>query len=347
VLDAANLLLAGSGSVYGAYIPVYLTNHAFTQAQIGFLLTLNTVASMLCQVPAGLLIDLLGPRRRHALAIAVIGMGVGPLMLAVAPQWLPVMLAMLLLAAASNCLVPAVNAISLAVAGRAHFSERLGRNSRYGSIGAGCGALVMGLCVNAGLQAGVFLIAAALTLPTLWAVRIIGPDRVRLSRHGITDPDQDRPEGNHGWRALLWDPRLLAFGTCVALFSVASAGGLQVATMEVNARLGPRSGLVIAAFLILPQIVVAAMSPSIARAAELYGRRAVLLIGFASLPLRAGLFAVLGNSYALIPVQVLEGFGGAVFGVMLSLVASDLTHRTGYYTLCLSMLELVPDLALP
>ena len=142
------MLLAGSGSVYGAFIPVYLTGHAWTQAQIGFLLTLNTAASMACQVPAGLIMDLIGPRRRHALAIAVIGMGVAPLLLALAPQWLPALLAMLLLAAATSFLTPAVNAISLAVVDRAGFSERLGRNSRYGSIGAGGGALVMGVCIS-------------------------------------------------------------------------------------------------------------------------------------------------------------------------------------------------------
>jgi MFS family permease len=194
---------------------------------------------MLCQVPAGLLVDLLGPRRRReALTIAVIGMGIAPLLLTTAPAWVPVTLAMLTLAATTSCLIPTVNAISLAVAGQTGFSERLGRNSRYGSIGAGCGALVMGVCVNVGLQASMFLIAAALTLPTLWAIRAIGPDRA----HGIRPTDQGNCEDNRGVRALLRDPRLLVFGTCVCLFSVASAGVLQVATIEVNARLGARSG---------------------------------------------------------------------------------------------------------
>jgi MFS family permease len=343
-LDAVILLLAGSGSVYGAFIPVYLTVHAWSQAQIGFLLTLNTVASLVCQVPAGLIIDLLAPRRRQILALAVIGMGVAPFVLAVAPRQATAVLAMVLLAVATSVLTPAVNAISLAVAGRIGFSERLGRNSRYGSIGAGCGALVMGLCINAGLQSGVFLIAVALTIPTLWAISAIGPDRVYLSRHGIMPPDQENPPDSRGWRALLRDRRLLIFGACVASFSVASAGVLQVATIEVNAQLGARSGLIIAAFLILPQIVVAAISPAIARAAEVHGRRWILLVGFATLPVRGGLFALLRSTYALVPVQIFEGVGGAIFGVALSLVAADLTHRTGYYTLCLTILGLAAGL---
>jgi MFS family permease len=167
---------------------------------------------------------------------------------------------------------------------------------------------------------------------------------VHLSRHGIRNPDEAGPARDGGWHALLRDRRLLVFSVSIALFAVASAGVLQVAAVETNARLGTRSGLVIAAFLILPQIVVAVVSPSIARSAENQGRRPVLLAGFATLPLRGALFALLQSSYALILVQTLEGFGGAVFGVMLSLVAADLTRPTGYYNLCLSILGLAAGL---
>jgi MFS family permease len=42
----------------------------------------------------------------------------------------------------------------------------------------------------------------------------------------------------------------------------------------------------------------------------------------------------------LVPVQVLEGAGGAAFGVMMPLVAADLTQGKGHYTLCLSLVGL-------
>lgn len=348
-LDGLTLLLAASGSVYGTFIPVFLTLHRWTQAEIGFLLALNTVASMACQVPAGLLIDLLGARRRLALAGAVIGMGLVPLMIVLVPSWLSVTAAMLLQAAAGSLLTPAVSAISLAVAGEQRFSERLGRNSRYGSIGAAAGALIMGVFVNADLADATFLTGAAMTLPTLWAIAVIRRDLVHRPDHaaaqlGPPHPVHAPPRGHPGWRELLRDRRLLIFALCTALFSVASAGVLQLATVSANHHLGRRSGLVIAMFVILPQLVVAIVAPAVARAADVYGRRAVLLAGFATLPLRAGLFAVLSNSYALIPVQVLEGLGGTVFGVVQLLVAADLTRRTGFYTLCLSLLGLAGGL---
>lgn len=338
-LDLLNMLLAGSGSVYGAFIPVYLAGHAWTQTHIGLVLTVGTTASMLCQVPAGLIVDAAGPGRRRILAAAIVTTSVAPLLFAALPRSLPVLLAILLQAAAASLLSPAVAATSLAVSGRAGFSERLGRNARYGSIGAGGGAVVMGACVYLGAGRAIFLIAAALVLPTLWALRAIGPDREQPVASVAKDP--------HGLLAplvLLRDRRLLVFALCIALFQLASIAVLQLAAVEVTGQLGSYSGIVIAAFLLIPQIVVAWLSPAIGRIAETHGRRAVLLLGFVTVPLRGVLFTLVPNPYARMPVQVLEGLGGSVFGVMMPLVAADLTRETGRYTLCLSLLGLVAGL---
>jgi MFS family permease len=123
------------------------------------------------------------------------------------------------------------------------------------------------------------------------------------------------------------------------LFQVGSIAVLQLAAVDVTARLGGRGALVIAALLIVPQIVVAVMSPWIGRAADRFGHRPALLLAFVTVPIRGVLFALVRNPYVLVPVQVLEGAGGAAFGVMLPLVAADLTGGKNY-TLCLSLLGL-------
>lgn len=338
-LDTLNLLLAGSGSAYGAFIPVYLAGHAWTQTHIGMVLTVGTVVSMLCQVPAGMIVDALGSRRRRILAAAILASCVTPLLFAWLPRNLPVLVAMVLQAMAGSLLSPSIAAVSLAVTGRERFGERLGRNSRYGSIGAGLGAVLMGACVYGGSQHLVFLVAALMIAPALWALSRIGPDRVELAPAAA-----DAAPGLLAPLALLRDRRLLVFALCVALFQVSSIAVMQLAAVEVTARLGSRSGVVIAAFLLVPQVMVAWLSPGIGRFAERYGRRAVLLFGFATVPLRGVLFAVVKNPYALVPVQVLEGVGGGIFGVMMPLVAADLTRTSGNYTLCLSLFGLAAGL---
>jgi len=296
---------------------------------------------MLCQVPAGLLIDRFVRQRRRILAFAVIGMSLTPLLLVLLPRSLPVFVAMLLQAVTTSLLSPAIAALSLSVAGRSGLGERVGRNARFGSIGAGAGALVMAACVWLGRPQAIFLIAVLLVIPTLLAIKAIGRDQPQPAPG---TPSADTPVAARPWRSLLRDPRLAVFALCVVLFQVGSIGILQLAAVQVTARAGARAGIVIAAFVILPQIIVAWLSPAIGRAAERYGRRPVMLAGFATVPLRAALFALVRNPYALVPVQVLEGLGGGTFGILLPLVAADLTRRTGHYTLCISLLGLAGGL---
>jgi MFS family permease len=335
-MDFLNLLIAGAGSTYGAFIPVYLTGHAWTQTHIGVVLTVSTVVSMAAQVPAGLLIDALGPRRRTALYWAVVAMGIVPLILAAAPRSLPVLVALVAQAAAGSLLTPAIAATSLALVGREHLGDRVGRNSRYGSIGAGAGAALMGLCGYVGSQRLAFIVAGLLTVPALLALRAIGPDRFRVSPERSAD---DQP-GLFAPFRLLRDRGLLIFALCVALFQVASIAVLQLSAVDVTARLGARGAPVIAAFLIVPQVVVAVLSPWIGRQADRFGHRLALLAGFVTVPIRGIFFATLRNPYSLVPVQLLEGAGGATLGVMMPLVAADLTAKRGYYTLCISLLGL-------
>jgi len=87
-------------------------------------------------------------------------------------------------------------------------------------------------------------------------------------------------------------------------------------------------------------MVVAVFSPWIGKAADWWGHRPALLAGFVTVPIRDVLFALVRNPYALVPVQLLEGAGGATLGIMMPLIAADLTRGKGNYTLCLSLFGL-------
>lgn len=335
-MDWLNLLLAASSAAYGAFVPVFLTRQAWTQTQIGLALTVGTIASVVSAVPGGLLVDLVGRRRYRLLLVGVIATGLVPLILALFPRPLPVLLSMILQALAGSILGPAIAATSLALVGHDALGERLGRNSRYGSIGAGVGAGIMGVCATWGGSRAVLPIAAALIIPALFALSRIGPGHANEIAHA----EEEKRAGLLAPFAMLGDRRVLIFALSLALFQVASIAVVQLAAVEATARIGARAGLAIAAFVIVPQLVAAWLSPAIGRYAQTHGRRLVLLVGFATVPLRGALFALIRNPYVLMPVQVLEGIGGGTLAVMMPLVAADLTRRTGYYTLCISLLGL-------
>src|SRR5262249_24452348 len=156
----------------------------------------------------------------------------------------------------------------------------VGRNGRYGSIGAAVGAGVMGACGYFGSPRLAFIVAALLTIPALLALRAIGPDHAELA--AVAQP----PTSLLAPLSLLKDRRLLVYALCVALFQVASIAVLQLSAVDVTARLGSRGALVIAAFVIVPQVVVAVTAPWIGRMADQWGHRPTLLAGFASVPVR-------------------------------------------------------------
>jgi MFS family permease len=98
---------------------------------------------------------------------------------------------------------------------------------------------------------------------------------------------------------------------------------------------GTNPSLLIAACIVLPQIIVALASPSVGRFAGLYGRRIVLMVGFSMLPLRCLIFSATQNPTLLVAVQALDGIAGACFGIMVPLIVSDVAGGSGHFTLSL------------
>lgn len=96
--------------------------------------------------------------------------------------------------------------------------------------------------------------------------------------------------------------------------------------------------LIAAGTTLLPQAIVAAISPWIGRTAERSGRRPLLLFGWGLVLVQGILFATLPGIHALVVGQVLNGFSSAVFGVMMPVVVADLTRRAGRFNLTLGAL---------
>jgi MFS family permease len=91
--------------------------------------------------------------------------------------------------------------------------------------------------------------------------------------------------------------------------------------------------VLIAACMVGPQLVVASFSPWVGRQAQRWGRRPLLLAGFAALPIRGFLFATVSDPHLLVAVQLLDGLTATVFAVMVPLTIADFTRGTGRFNL--------------
>jgi MFS family permease len=131
----------------------------------------------------------------------------------------------------------------------------------------------------------------------------------------------------------LKDFRLVIFAAGLFLFQLANASVLPLAGEILVRKSQTHSSLVISALIIVPQIIVAMMAPWVGRRAQDWGRRPLLLIGFAALPIRALGFALISEPLLLLAVQALDGISATVLGVLTALIIADLTGGTGRFNL--------------
>jgi MFS family permease len=88
-------------------------------------------------------------------------------------------------------------------------------------------------------------------------------------------------------------------------------------------------------------VIVALMAPWVGHRAAIWGRRPLLLVGFAALPIRALLFAYTINPTILISAQILDGVSGTMLGVLAALVVADFTKDAGRFNLAQGFVGMV------
>jgi hypothetical protein len=128
------------------------------------------------------------------------------------------------------------------------------------------------------------VLCAALTVPVVFALTRMGPaDRAPVdpeTGHAAQRPPAERRKRCGRPSQIFLDKNLLAFAVSAALFFLGSAAVLPIAVNELTTMYGDAVGLWLSASIVVPQIVVASLSPWIGRAADRLGRRPVLLLGF-------------------------------------------------------------------
>jgi hypothetical protein len=283
-------------------------------------------------MPGGAIIDAARSERLVA-GLAVATIGLSALGYAAWPI-LPVVAAAATLHAAASCVLgPAIAAISLGLVGPLAIGERFGRNARFASLGNGVAAAVMGTCGYLLSSRSVFLVTFILAIPTLLALSRIREREVdAIQAHGALA--REIPDTNAtSILNLVREPSLLIFAGSVLLLQLANAAMLPLMAGVVTTRSSQWAPVLIAACIIVPQAIVALMSPSVGRKAQQWGRRPLLLLGFAALAVRGLLFATVSDPYLLVAVQVFDGITAAVFAVMIPLVIADVAFGTGHFNL--------------
>lgn len=328
-LDWFVFFLADVQTGFGPFIAVYLTTQKWTQAEIGLVLSVNGLVALLGQIPGGALVDWARSERLVA-GLSVAAIGVSALAYAAWPIFPVVFSAAILQAAASCVLGPTIAAISLGLVGRAGISRRLGRNARFASIGSGLAAAGMGACGYFFSSRSVFVVTLLLTIPTIVSCALIRAEEINPElAHGADESGNN--ENKTILTTLAKNSPLMKFALVLFMFQLANAAMLPLLGSFITMQSSTLAPAVIAACMVVPQIVVALLSPSIGFSAQTWGRRPLLLVGVGALVLRTLVFAFVRDPNLLVLIQVLDGISASVFGVLVPLIVVDVTYGSGHF----------------
>ena len=332
-LDALNFFLADVRGALGPYLNVFLvTQRHWSQTDVGLVTTLSGVVGLLAQTPAGALIDRT-TRKREFVAAALLVLAAGALAIWSRPDFWPVMVANTGVAVVGDVFGPAVGALTLGLTVRAALARRIGRNSAFdhaGNVAIAVGAAAVGHVAS---QRAVFLLVPATAVLAIAAVLSIPHRAIDQERARGADEERGEDRAIGGVAALLGNRALVIFGLCAMLFHFGNAPMLPLVGQKL-AQAHPHWGTtMMSSCIIAAQLIMLPVALIVGRTADRIGRKPILLVGFAVLPVRAVLYTLSDHSAWLIGVQLLDGVGAGIYGAITPLVIADAMRGTGRFNL--------------
>lgn len=242
---------------------------------------------------------------------------------------------------AAAIVAPAIASLTLGLVGPAGFARRMGRNEAFNHAGNAATAAAAGLASLVVGPVAVFVILGLMAFAALLATVSIPAAEVdqRLAR-GLA-PGQS---AQGGWRELMGQRGLLVLAVSVAVFHCANAPMLPLVGQVMAIADPSRGTALMSACIVAAQVVMVGTSWLAGARADAWGRKALFLAGFAVLPLRGFLYTVSDDPFWLVGVQLLDGIGAGLFGVLLPLMVADLTRGSGHFGAVLGLLAVAQGL---
>ena len=320
----------------GPYLAIYLlTGLNWSPGDIGIALAVGSLTTVALQTPAGAFID---STRKKRVLLAACALLIGAASLSIllfANHPAIIFAAQILMGAAIAFVGPCIAAITLGIAGPEHFTIQMGANQAANHAGNVFAALLgagFALWISA---EGVFWLVAAMALGMAISIAMVSENHINheAARGGLSlQPDNHKEPS--ALSTVLEDKRLLTLILCVLLFHFANAAMLPLVSQKLSISSNVNIGIAFAsACIVVAQFWMVLMSLLCAARADNWGRKPLFLFAFLILPVRGLLFMWLDNPIALIAVQSLDGIANGIFGIIILLIAADLTHGTGRFNL--------------
>lgn len=337
VLDALNFFLADVRDGLGPYLAIYLIAvrgpaHGWNEATVGSVLTIAGIVGLLCQTPAGSLIDRVTNKPRLIMAAALL-VTLSSVSLPIVSGYTMVAVTQSIAAVAGAVFAPAISAITLGLVGPKLFAKRVGRNEAFNHGGNAVSAALAGLLAWKFGPVVVFWLMAGLTVASIvTATRIRNADIDNDIARGLDCAPDEECEQPSAWRCLVENRPLLLFAVIAFTFHLANAAMLTSVGQLLAKTVGKdQATSLTAACIVAAQLVMVPVAIVVGRNAERWGTKPIFLVGFAFLAARGALYTVSNDPWWLVGVQALDGTGAGIFGALFPVVIADLTKGSGRF----------------
>jgi MFS family permease len=333
-LDALNFFLADVRHGLGPYLAIYLlTERHWAEDEIGLVMSIAAVSSLIVQAPAGALIDMSHAKKAIIVAAALVVTGASII--------LPFMSSFVFVAGsqaaagtAEAFFGPAIAAITLGIMGPRAFTRRIGRNESFNHAGNALAAALAGVCAWKWGPIVVLYLLAGMALLSIVSVLTIDADAIDYDRaRGLHDGPSASREKPSGLSVLMSSRGLMIFCLCCVIFHLANAAMLPLVGQKLTLQDKNQGTALMSACIVAAQAVMVPMAMLVGRKADVWGRKPLFLAGFAILSLRGFLYPLSDDRYWLFAVQSLDGVGAGLYGALFPLIVADLTRGTGHFNL--------------
>ncbi|HEC1576466.1 TPA: MFS transporter [Campylobacter upsaliensis] len=315
----------------GPYLGVFLKEHQFTESQIGLITTSTSLCALIFGIFLGILIDKTR-FKRGIIALCIVGIVLATGANYFYPHFTFTLAAQIAIALCAVCLAPAFSAITLGIVGQSGYSRQVSLNEAYKHAGT---AFSAGLSFIFALYYGIgaiFIITALMGVCALVFLALLKSSQIN---HAVACGKEEGVE--IPLRKALGDVRVLFLGVVMFCFHLSNAYMLPLLSQRAHTLGIDSSGAYAAATILIAQCTMIGISLLCMRLLQTKGNPHfssiyVYLMGVAlfGLIVRGGVAAHFDGILAMIIVQILDGVGAGIVGVILPLLVAMLMRGSGH-----------------
>ncbi|MGC8907017.1 MAG: MFS transporter [Desulfomonilaceae bacterium] len=334
-LDFLNFFLANVQGGAGPFLATYLmASHNWNPAQIGVAMSIMGIATLVAQTPCGALVDHVSAKRL-LIVLATAAMAASCTAITLIPNSF-IYVSQCVNGVAAAIFPSAIAAITLGMVGQERLAARTGRNQVFNHAGKIAAAALTGLVGHFWGHDWFFYLVALNGAAGIASTLVIrGNDIDYLRARAAAPSKKTGAVGASRIRTLLTDHRILVFASIVTLFHFANAAMLPLAGQLVTRTDQSFASIGMAACVIAAQMVMLPVAWLSGALANRWGRKPLFLIGFAALTTRGLLYTLSDHPFFVLFVQLFDGIGQGIYGVVSVIVVADITRNTGRYNLVL------------